>query len=115
VGQVQTPTLLFLHVPKTGGVSLSTALVERFSRQQVFHVVSRGGASPRFGALQGSCEDLRSLPEPTRAQLRCIVGHFHLTEELHSTLSGPFFYLTLIRDPIARIGSQLAQFNRMPS
>ena len=101
------PTLLFLHVPKTGGISLSTLLAERFSPQEVFHVVSRSGSSPTFGGQTGSCEDLRTLLTPQRRQLRCIVGHFHFAEALHESLERPTSYITLIRDPIDRIQSQL--------
>jgi hypothetical protein len=105
--------LIFLHIPKTGGVSLSTTLAARFPSDQVFHIVSGGGASPRFSALHGSCDDLRRQTDAARSRLRCVLGHFHLAEAVHEALPAPWGYVTILRDPVSRVTSQLAQFNRM--
>jgi hypothetical protein len=106
-------TLLFLHLPKTGGVSLSTALAERFPKRVVFHVVGRVGRPPTLSPHQGTIADFRELSETDRARFRCVIGHFHLAEALHEVIPGPARYLTVLRDPIERIASQLGQFNRM--
>jgi hypothetical protein len=88
-------------------------LADRFPPDAVFHVVGKGGASPIFSAHQGTCEAFRALPAETRAQFRCLLGHYHLAEALHDALPGPWGYVTVLRDPVARVASQLGQFNRM--
>ena len=92
--------ILFLHLPKTGGISLSTALVERFPKSAVYHVVGKLGRPPALSPHQGTCSEFRALPVAQRARFGCIVGHFHLAEALHEAIPGPARYVTLLRDPV---------------
>ena len=105
-------TLIFLHIPKTAGVTVSRTLLRQYIPDQVFHV--RNPSSPRsptFSPNHGSVEHFASLPEERRAKFRCILGHFHFG--IHEHVPGEFTYFTVLRDPIERIYSQHRQYNKM--
>ena len=105
-------TLIFLHLPKTGGVSVSKAIVRQFHDKEVFHVRNAAHKkSPVFAKTHGTIEDFIALPQARRRRFRCILGHMHFG--LHEHVPGPAAYVTLLRDPVERLLSHFGQYCRM--
>ena len=105
-------TLIFQHIPKTGGITLSLWLLEHFDRERIFHVRHpQHVQAPIFGDSWGTMEDLAALPEEKRSKFLCVMGHMPFG--IHGHLPGRSRYITVIRDPVERILSQHGQYNRM--
>lgn len=105
-------TLIFMHIPKTAGTSVSLALTNHFAPEEVFHIrADQHERAPRFSRYYGTEEYFRALPEAARRQFRCILGHTKYG--LHEAIPGPTKYFTALRNPLERYYSQVAQYNRM--
>lgn len=84
-------TVIFLHIPKTGGVTLSSVLTRQYARHSVH----------RFDATDLTATDrLRSLSPQELQSIKLIYGH--MSFGLHALLLRPATYITLLRDPIER-------------
>ena len=105
-------TLIFQHIPKTGGVTLSHLLLQHFDRSHVFHIRNpQHSRAPVFGESFGPIEEFDALSEEERAGFRCILGHMPFG--LHRRIPGKSKYVGVVRDPVERILSQHGQYNRM--
>ncbi len=108
------PTLLFMHVPKTGGLTFGDIMLREYGRER-FEIVSGRGPERREAILRfletggppppdlphgGSIQRFREFPPQRRAELRAIMGHFEFG--LHEAVERPATYVTLLRDPIDR-------------
>jgi len=87
-------TVLHLHIPRTGGISVSRALAEALSEREIV----RGNSS----------EDLRNAVK-RGADIGLVTGHFRFG--LHELLSD-FLYFVVLRDPVQRVRS-IYDFVRM--
>lgn len=88
--------IVFLHIQKTAGTSLTVALQERFRDGEVCnyypgHVIGLGW------------EALNELPERQRQAFRLLVGH--MAFGIGSVLRQPVKYYTFLREPMARLKS----------
>jgi hypothetical protein len=93
-----------VHIPKTGGMSLYRAL-ERWATPE---------RSLRFG--QGGREDweaLANLTDVRLASLRLVGGHVGY-EGFRARLGPGWAYITVVRDPVARVLSQYAFVTSTP-
>jgi hypothetical protein len=109
---MKTEVLIFQHIPKTGGITLSLLLLEHFARRRVFHVRHpQHPGAPIFGGVWGTLEEFASLSEEERSRFSCIVGHMPFG--IHQHIPRQAKYLTVLRDPVERILSQHGQYNRM--
>ena len=100
-------TLIFLHLPKTGGTALRTSLRRAFdpaATALVYPADDLDGAMTReqFAAL--SREDLE--------RLRLVMGH--LSYGVHRRLSHPCRYATIVREPVDRIVSLYYHYRNLP-
>lgn len=103
------PTLLFLHIPKTGGTTLSRILREQYAPDRIFHVRDpEQRSAPRHSPHHGSLADFARLPEAQRGRFDCVLGHFAFG--VHELIPRPSRYLTLLRDPVARCVSLHRQY-----
>ncbi len=87
------PTVLFLHIPKTGGTTLRDLFHRQYASlidDQVYTVRTLK-ESPRF--LQ--------LSEEARGRMRLVLGHFSFG--LHRAVPRPSTYVTFLRDPLRRV------------
>jgi len=86
------PTLIFLHLPKTGGQTLGEVISRNVGEDSVvaFDCLS---LSAEVGRLRTA---LAERPAPPR------VVRGHMPFGLHRYLPGPSTYVTLVRDPVER-------------
>ncbi|HUT92167.1 MAG TPA: sulfotransferase family 2 domain-containing protein [Thermoguttaceae bacterium] len=104
-------TLIFLHVPKTAGVSMSKAIVRHFSEDEIYHVrYPEHKLGPVFSKHHGTLQHFLHFPEAQRGRYRLLLGHMHFG--LHKYLPGPSAYVTVLRDPVERLLSHFGQFRR---
>ncbi len=94
---VKTPvpaeTLLFLHIGRTAGTTLSSIVSRQFPAAYRYSFDSAD--------MQRSIETFASLPLQERAKIRLLSGHFPYG--LHELVPGPATYITMLRDPVDRI------------
>jgi len=81
-------SIVFLHIPKTGGTTLSKLIEKMYNTYLIWHQ-SEG--------------DFRSLSPEEREHYRIIIGHTNLGMKLHEYVTQPCAYVTILRDPIERI------------
>jgi FkbH-like protein len=94
-------TLVFLHIPKTGGVTLENILLRNFRPREVFcfgsHQLHHGGGHRRSVAW------FHSLPPERRARVRLLAGH--MAYGAHELVGHDCDYITLLRSPVERVVS----------
>src|SRR5262245_34850495 len=96
----QTRAVIFLHLPKTGGTTLSAILERQYRPDQVLPI--RGDVRSNRGDMV--FDVLRSVPQERIASLRLVSGH--IPYGMHELLPAPSLYITLLRDPVQRALSQ---------
>jgi hypothetical protein len=109
------PTVIFMHIPKTAGLTFGDVMLREYGRGQ-FEIVAGRGPEKREAQLRfletgepappdptskGPIGRFRQLPEERRAKLRALMGHF--VYGMHEAIDRPSTYLTLVRDPIDRV------------
>ena len=91
-----TELLIFLHIPKCGGVSFHRILEKNFAASEIFSVDGRDPWT--------SMELLFQQPHSILATIRLIKGH--VLYGIHESMPHQQFkYITFIRDPITRLNS----------
>jgi hypothetical protein len=106
----QDPTIIFLHLGKTAGWTLSRVLNRNVSPNV------RIGNPPNTPHGFLSVEPIRtfaSWPEPKRARYRLVSAH--MVYGLHEHVPRPSSYLTLLRKPVARAISGYHRVLETPS
>src|SRR5688500_14297279 len=96
------PTVIFVHIPKAGGTTLNRILQRQFPPQSVYRLGVRGPAMERLAAM----------PPADRARLRLFTGH--VGYGLHALLPQAATYVTMLRDPVARVVSGYRYVQRTP-
>jgi hypothetical protein len=103
---VTTPDrLLFLHIPKSGGTTLSKILTRQYADRHFYFY--------KYGWGKRSLAEFSQLDEADEARESKIVrGHFCFG--LHQYLPGPSRYITMLRDPVDRAISHFYYVARSP-
>jgi hypothetical protein len=96
------PAVLFMHIPKTAGIAFREAIMGNYRDSAIAYLY---GTPPGF--LVG---DLRRLPLEQRRALRFVIGHFQYG--IHHDLPREALYVTLVREPAARVLSQYLHLER---
>ncbi len=88
-------TVIFFHIPKTGGQTLSTIIEHQYRPDAIF----KTDPERHWESLK----QLKQLPEMERRKFKAIVGHMNFG--VHEFLPQPSTYITVLRDPVDRIVS----------
>jgi hypothetical protein len=89
----QVPTLIFLHIPKAAGTSFKFALQELLPPETLIYAVN---GDPNIVVVRA----LMAMDPQQRAKLKAIMAH--VPYGLHTLFPGAR-YVTLLREPVARI------------
>jgi hypothetical protein len=81
--------IIFLHLPKTGGVTLRRTLKWKYSPMMTFETLTK------------PAESFDEVPLEKRRNLRVLNGH--LNYGVHEYIPQRCEYITLLREPIARV------------
>jgi hypothetical protein len=93
----QTPVLIYLHIPRTGGTTLSRALRSQFDPDEVLFAYLEGGET-----LAEQTPLFDGLSYEKRKQLRLwLAGHAEYGQ--HKALPMPATYISLVREPVGRL------------
>ena len=93
--------LIFLHVPKTAGWTLRGVLRYKYPSEILF-------LDDRYEALGG----IEKVPLEDRRRARVVTGHVFYG--VHEHIPQPSDYITVLRDPIARVVSMYNHILRRP-
>ena len=89
------PNLIFLHIPKAGGSTLRKIFLDQHHRvnpdPESFFVVNRTRDS----------QNLYDLSQERKKKIKLLIGHFGFG--VHEELKGASQYVTMLRNPIARV------------
>jgi hypothetical protein len=94
--------IVFTHVPKTGGTTLDHILIAVAAVQRKKRVrlrIPRGAPLPEHHNQE--LLDLHQIPDDRLADSDYLSGHFPFG--IHRRLARPCLYVTLLRDPVARL------------
>ena len=111
-----SPVLLYLHIPKAAGTTLSSLLFEQMRAHDQPDSGIHGFHSGVFYHPATFAKELDAASESlvrqalAHAELRAVLGHFRFG--LHDSLSRPYRYVTMLREPVSRIRS-LYEFQRL--
>jgi hypothetical protein len=84
-------TLIFLHIPKAGGSTISKILEQQYSRAETLTLDDR----------ERQIAQLKALPAAQRGQYRLIQGHLFFG--LHRFIPRASTYITFLRRPVERV------------
>lgn len=85
--------IIFLHLPKAGGTTLRHVFYDQYKylKKGELYTINRTKETP----------DFLNLPQKEKDKIKVLVGHFPFG--LHEHLRGDFKYVTMLRDPKARV------------
>lgn len=100
----ESPAVVFLHIPKSGGTTLHAIIERQYPSDRIYTV---DGAHVRE-----SIAAFKALSEAERRRLLVLKGH--MSFGLHAWLPQPSTYITLLRDPVERAISHYYHILRTP-
>jgi len=96
--------LIFLHIPKTAGTTLNRIIEWQYNPLSIFTV------DPH--RIRATVQRFRTLSEDRRRRLRVVRGH--LFYGIHEYLPQGATYITMLREPVARLLSSYFFILRRP-
>jgi hypothetical protein len=85
--------LIFLHIPKTAGTTLNRIIESQYNPFAIYTIDPYG--------IRATVERLKKLSEARRRRFRVVRGH--LSYGVHQFLPQGATYITMLRDPVARV------------
>jgi hypothetical protein len=102
----ERPVVIFLHIPKAAGLTLYKILNREYGRRYIY--TFPGGRQ----RLQAAIDRFRTLPDSQRDRYDLLRGHFPFGA--HEWINRPATYITLLREPVARVVSHYHYVKRTP-
>lgn len=96
--------LIFLHIPKTAGTTLNRIIEWQYNPVSIFTV------DPH--RIRATVARFKKFPEQRRRRFRVVRGH--LLYGIHEFLPQGATYITMLRDPVARVLSTYSFILRRP-
>lgn len=93
--QPEEQTLIYLHIPKCGGMTLNSILKSNYARERRFLINPSDIAGARL--------QLANMPKAEREQIDLL--HGHLSFGWHKFLPQRAVYITIMRHPLERVVS----------
>ena len=90
-------SVIFLHIPKVGGSTISKIIERQYRPRNIFHV--RDNSSQK--RIQNCVDEFKVLPVAEKERIKVLMGHMGFG--LHNFLPQPSVYFTLLRDPVERV------------
>ena len=94
--------VIFIHLPKTGGRTLAAALRYKYPSRTLF-----------LDSLYEPLERIEEIPLERRRAARAVTGHLHYG--VHRHMPQRCEYITMLRDPVARVVSMYRFIRDNPS
>lgn len=95
-------TLIFIHIPRTGGVTLDTILERHYNLARMFSLYN-----------EQQVEEFRQLSDERKQKIEFLNGHF-MSCGIHEKLPNSCNYITLLRNPLERVVSEYYFIKRSP-
>lgn len=86
-------TLIFLHMPKTGGTTMHAILKRQYRVENTF----RTNPEQHWESLRM----FREFSDEAKAKIELITGHMRFG--IHEYINRPSYYLSFLRDPVQRV------------
>jgi hypothetical protein len=109
---ISDPTVIFLHVGKTGGWTLRQVLYRNVGRSSRVMRVKPPRDRPRGFLNVQPLEDFAALSPADRERPRLIVSH--MIFGIHESVPRPSTYISMLRHPVPRAISQYRHVVRTP-
>ena len=101
---MQREALVFLHIPKTAGTTLNRIIEWQYNPLEIFTV-------DPF-RIRATAQRFKTFPEARRRRYRVVRGHLHYG--IHEFLPQGATYVTMLREPAARLLSSYFFILRRP-
>lgn len=101
---VDREALIFLHIPKTAGTTLNRIIEWQYSPTAIFSVDSL--------RIRATVRRFKTFSEQRRRRYRVVRGHLHYG--IHEFLPQGATYITVLREPVARLLSSYHFILRRP-
>lgn len=98
------PILIFSHIPKSGGTSLRKVVTNQYQENEICQVYQSELNLPAPN------HSFISAFKEKQSAYRVVYGHFSFS--VHNLLGIPPCYLTVLREPVARVISLFAHYKR---
>jgi hypothetical protein len=118
--EVREKALIFVHVPRTAGTTLSMTIERQFSAEAVFPgTLSVRRTRRTLRVLLGKrytvdqiMREFRNLSKDQKRKIEYL--HGHVSFGVHTGLLRPSVYVTMLRDPVDRVVSLYYFLRRRP-